>query len=614
MPRCLGRSGSVRAMSSPKPARWASGGPDLLAVEHPLVAVALGPRGQAGHVRPGAGLAEQLAPDLLAGEERPEVAALLLVGAVGHQGGGDHAVADDVAQPRRRGPGLLQARRARGPGARAEPQAAAAPLGKCTQASPGRTGQPEEVPGWASSPAATRPPTGRPRVQLGAHVRCVSRWLPSGAPAPVADRPRPGTFRRALGRSIRRLPPSSRRAITWRSIPDSGRVPQDLSGHRALRQLLPPAAPGRPDDDLGDVVLFGELEHLLGRVLAGDLEPGAPDVFDQAPDAGQPEAARCPSWSPRSTWTTRSSPLVRRARRAARRTTASLPGAPVTATMMRSAVSQNAPGRCRRRYWRSSSSVSSATKRSASSRSATRFSVLKNPLRAPGHLFDRVDVAVEHPAPQLIGRGVDQLHLVRLAHHPVRDSLADLGPGDLLHRVGDALEVLDVDGADDTDAGVQQIQDVLPALLVGSGPRDVGVGQLVDQGHVGVAFEHGGQVHLLEGRPPVLDPLAGTTRGRGSAPPCGGARGSRRSRPPRRPRGVAPPSLVEHGARLAHPRRRAQVDAEPAGRTHTPPRWGPRRATGPGSRHTLVAPGRPVGWVRYLACARAGWWRSAAWP
>ena len=44
--------------------------PDLLAVDHPLVAVAHGPTAQAGQVGPGTGLAEELAPGVLAGEQR----------------------------------------------------------------------------------------------------------------------------------------------------------------------------------------------------------------------------------------------------------------------------------------------------------------------------------------------------------------------------------------------------------------------------------------------------------------------------------------------------------------------------------------------------------------
>ena len=77
----------------------------------------------------------------------------------------------------------------------------------------------------------------------------------------------------------------------------------------------------------------------------------------------------------------------RAAIRAARLMTDALPGAPVTATMIRSVVSHNSPpAPFERRYSRSSSSVSSATKRSESSRSAARFSARKNPFSAAGTL------------------------------------------------------------------------------------------------------------------------------------------------------------------------------------------------------------------------------------
>ena len=53
------------------------GGPHLLAVDDPLVAVAHALGRQAGEVGAGAGLGEQLAPDLLAGEQRAQVPLLL---------------------------------------------------------------------------------------------------------------------------------------------------------------------------------------------------------------------------------------------------------------------------------------------------------------------------------------------------------------------------------------------------------------------------------------------------------------------------------------------------------------------------------------------------------
>ena len=57
--------------------------PDLLAVDHPLVAVAHRPGRQRGEIRARTGLAEHLAPDLLAAERRAQVPVADLVGPVG---------------------------------------------------------------------------------------------------------------------------------------------------------------------------------------------------------------------------------------------------------------------------------------------------------------------------------------------------------------------------------------------------------------------------------------------------------------------------------------------------------------------------------------------------
>ena len=67
--------------------------------------------------------------------------------------------------------------------------------------------------------------------------------------------------------------------------------------------------------------------------------------------------------------------------------------------------------------------------------------------------------------------------------------------------------------------------------LAFAGARDVGVGQLVDQGHLGPAGQHRGQVHLGERRPPVLDDLRGAPApARRPSPRCAPGRGSPRSR------------------------------------------------------------------------------------
>ncbi len=78
------RPGQAQAPVGPPRA----GGPDLRAVEHPLVAVADGGGQRAGHVRAAARLGQELHPDLLALEDGGEVAQLLLLGAELEQDGG----------------------------------------------------------------------------------------------------------------------------------------------------------------------------------------------------------------------------------------------------------------------------------------------------------------------------------------------------------------------------------------------------------------------------------------------------------------------------------------------------------------------------------------------
>ena len=69
-------------------------GPDLLARDHPLVAVEHGAGGHVGQVGAGLGLAEELAPHLVTPEHGGQVALLLRIGAVREQRRADHADRD----------------------------------------------------------------------------------------------------------------------------------------------------------------------------------------------------------------------------------------------------------------------------------------------------------------------------------------------------------------------------------------------------------------------------------------------------------------------------------------------------------------------------------------
>jgi hypothetical protein len=122
-------------------------------------------------------------------------------------------------------------------------------------------------------------------------------------------------------------------------------------------------------------------------------------------------------------------------------------------------------------------------------------------------LVGLVDVAVRHPPAQSLGRHVDQLDLVRTPHHLVRHGLPLPYARDRLDDVPQRLQMLDVDRGDHVDPGRQQLLHVLPALGV-AGAGDVGVGEFVHEGDLGVSGEDGVDVHLGEDPAAVAELLA----------------------------------------------------------------------------------------------------------
>ena len=211
-----------------------------------------------------------------------------------------------------------------------------------------------------------------------------------------------------------------------------------------------------------------------------------------------------------------------------------------------------------------------------------------------GRAVRHVDLSLGQALQQLLGREVDELHLVGGVEEAVGHRLAHLDPGDAMDEVVEALDVLDVERGVDVDARLQELVDVLPPLRVAPSGR-VGVGQLVQQEQARLPRERGVEVELLELHPAVLDlprrqPLEPFGKGGGLGAAVGldppdhdvdafrapGARG------------------LEHGVGLADARRRAEEDLEPAarprlGRGEAP---GGRRDRGAGSSSRRHAGGR----------------------
>ena len=114
-----------------------AGGPHLLAVDHPLVALPVGARHGAGHVRAAARLAEQLAPGVLAGEDAAQELLLMQVGAVRQDGRGGQRADAGLGDADRADPGELLV----DDGVEGHRQVAAVPLLRPVRHAPARVGQ-----------------------------------------------------------------------------------------------------------------------------------------------------------------------------------------------------------------------------------------------------------------------------------------------------------------------------------------------------------------------------------------------------------------------------------------------------------------------------------------
>ena len=105
----MGRSGFGAGQQQSPAGAVREAGPDLLSVDHPVVAVGHRRGGQPGQVGPGARLGEQLAPEVLGAGQWPQPGPLeLVVLGVLPDGRRGHAVTHRVEPERHRAAGALQ--------------------------------------------------------------------------------------------------------------------------------------------------------------------------------------------------------------------------------------------------------------------------------------------------------------------------------------------------------------------------------------------------------------------------------------------------------------------------------------------------------------------------
>ena len=345
---------------------------------------------------------------------------------------------------------------------------------------------------------------------------------------------------------------------------DVARVRDDLLGGARHHQRPPPRPSGAADDDLGRVDPARDVEDGLRRVRPGHRVPRAAELVGQPPqrrEAGQrwptqPVGPGDVHGEQLATGAARGDPSPAPEQRlplgaAGESHDHTLTGGPGRVDAVVGAVP--------------SEPLVDPVGEPEQGQLAQRREVADPEVVRQGgvDLLGLVDVAVGHPPAQRLGGHVDELDLVGPPHHLVGHRLPLHHTGDRLDHVVQRLEVLDVDGRDDVDPGIQHLVDVLPALLVAR-PRHVGVRELVDQRDGRAPGQQRVEVHVLEGDAPVLEPRPGhdleaLDHLRRVLAPVGldqpddhvGATGE------------APAPLVEHRDGLADPGGRPEVDAMP---------------------------------------------------
>src|SRR5471030_2260485 len=127
--------------------------------------------------------------------------------------------------------------------------------------------------------------------------------------------------------------------------------------------------------------------------------------------------------------------------------------------------------------------------------------------RAFGLLF-LIHLAALQARQQFVGRDIDQHHFVGQVEHRVRHGLADADAGDAADDVVEAFQMLDVDGGEHVDAGVEQFLDILPALGMARTGR-VGMRQFVHQDQRRPALQRRVDIEFGDALAAIFDRLQG---------------------------------------------------------------------------------------------------------
>ena len=123
-------------------------------------------------------------------------------------------------------------------------------------------------------------------------------------------------------------------------------------------------------------------------------------------------------------------------------------------------------------------------------------------------LVREVDAPLAQPLQEDVRRDIHQLDLVVPLEDCIRHRLTHGHAGDLCHHIIEAFDVLHVERGVHVDAGVQQLEHILPALAVAAA-RGVGVRELIDQDERRLPRQRTVEVEFLQDASLVVDCTTG---------------------------------------------------------------------------------------------------------
>ncbi|GBD19426.1 hypothetical protein HRbin27_01932 [bacterium HR27] len=131
----------------------------------------------------------------------------------------------------------------------------------------------------------------------------------------------------------------------------------------------------------------------------------------------------------------------------------------------------------------------------------------EEPLQREPCALGWVHFAASQPFPELLRRHVDQDHFIGLFDHPVRHPLAHDRARDTLDEICQTLDMLNVQGTENGNACVEDVQHILPTFRILPTAGNVRMGEFIDERHRRMTSQERIEIEFFDEYPAIRTPL-----------------------------------------------------------------------------------------------------------